>query len=84
MPFIGLLFIFILVWYPCYRYIVFPYLLRCKWFREAFEITMEKEEAFKMGLGAPGLSTGFWLFYFVGFIVIAVPAMFIMVYEVVK
>ncbi len=84
MLFIGLLFVLIFAWYPCYRYLVFPRLLRAEWFRQAFEITVEKEEAFKMGLGASGLSSGFWLFYFFGFIIVAVPSLFLTVYVVVK
>jgi len=80
MPFIGLLIFLILLWYPCYKYIIFVRLLRTQWFRKAFEVTPEKEEAFKMGLGASGLSSGFWFFYFFGFTLIATPILFFFIY----
>lgn len=84
MTFIGLLVFFILAWYPLYKYVVFPALLRNQRFRDTFEITQEKEEAFKMGLGSSGLSSGFWLFYFLGFTLIAIPTLFITVYVLTK
>lgn len=81
MTLIGIIVFIILAWYPCYKHLVFPRLLGCEWFRKSFEVTAEKEEAFNMGLGVPGLSSGFWLFYFLGFALLTTPIVFFMVYR---
>ena len=59
------------LWYPAYKRYVFPRILKEKWFRDGFNVNEENEAHFLMGMGSPGISSGFWLMYFFGAFCIA-------------
>jgi hypothetical protein len=71
----GFLFFAVLFWYPAYKRLVFPKLLKAEWFRDWFNITEEGRQRYEIGLDNSGVASGFWFFYITGFVVLTLACL---------
>ena len=68
----GILFAAVLLWHPLYLRFIFPKFLDAAWFQAYFNIDSQARERFKIGLDTSGVASGFWCFYFIGFVILVI------------